>query len=153
MKNTTSWLVLFAVLFLVPFNQLSAQQDNPFDKGTVWTLTSIKTGPNKADDYLKDLAKTWVSTMDEAKAEGLIVDYKILQGNAANEDDYNLVLMIENNSMADLDPNKENEAKWEAINKKIKDAMGDKFDAVVKNYDTIREMKGTKIMRELHLKK
>ena len=153
MKNTFLWIVLFAVLFLLPFNWLSAQQDNPYDEGTVWTLTFIKTGPNKTLDYLKDLAKTWVSTMNEAKAEGLIVDYKILQGNASNEDDYNLILMTANKSMADFDPNKDREAKWDAIDKKIKDAMGDKYDAVVKNYDAIREMKGTKIMRELSLKK
>ncbi len=153
MKNYTLWLVLFAFLLLLPFAQISAQRDNPYEEGTVWSLTFIKTGPNKADDYLKDLAKTWVSTMDEAKAEGLIVDYKILQGNAANEDDYNLILMTANNSLAELDPNPDRQAKWMAINKKLKDSMGDKFDAVVKNYDTIREMKGTKIMRELSLKK
>ena len=50
-------------------------------------------------------------------------------------------------------PNKDRQAKWDAIQKKLKDAMGDKFDKVVKNYDTIREIKGTKLMRELHLKK
>jgi hypothetical protein len=153
MKNTTFWLVLFAVLLCIPFTQLSAQQDNPYEEGTVWTLTFIRTGPNKADDYLKDLAKTWVASMEEAKAEGLILDYKILQGNAANEDDYNLILMTENKSLADFDPDKDRDAKWDAIEKKLKDQMGDKFDTMVKNYDAIREMKGTKIMRELHLKK
>ena len=145
--------MLLAALCFLPFTQISAQSDNPYNRGTVWTLTFIKTGPNKADDYLKDIAKTWVASMDEAKAEGLILDYKILQGNAANEDDYNLILMTENKSLADFDPNKEREAKWDAINKKIKDAMGGSFDKVVKNYDAIREMKGTKVMRELHLKK
>ena len=153
MKNSYLWLVLLAVLFFVPCTQLSAQSDSPYDEGTVWTLTFIRTGANKTDDYLKDLAKTWVASMEEAKTEGLIVDYKILQGNAANEDDYDLILMIENKSMADFDPNKDRQAKWDAIEKKVKDAMGDKFDTVVKNYDAIREMKGTKIMRELHLKK
>lgn len=153
MKNTTFWAMLLAALCFLPFTQISAQSDNPYNRGTVWTLTFIKTGPNKADDYLKDIAKTWVASMDEAKAEGLILDYKILQGNAANEDDYNLILMTENKSLADFDPNKEREAKWDAINKKIKDAMGGSFDKVVKNYDAIREMKGTKVMRELHLKK
>ena len=153
MKNTTFWAMLLAALCFLPFTQISAQSDNPYNRGTVWTLTFIKTGPNKADDYLKDIAKTWVASMDEAKAEGLILDYKILQGNAANEDDYNLILMTENKALADFDPNKEREAKWDAINKKIKDAMGGSFDKVVKNYDAIREMKGTKVMRELHLKK
>jgi hypothetical protein len=92
--------------------------------------------------------------MEEAKSEGLIVSYKILRGAAANEDDFNLILMIENKSMGEFDPNKEREAKWDAINKKVKEKMGDQeFDTVVANYDDIREMIGTKIMREIYLKK
>lgn len=154
MRNTLSWSVLFAVLFLLPYSQLSAQQDEDmYEPGTVWTLTFIRTAPNQGDNYLKDLSKTWVSTMEEAKAEGLILDYKILSGNAANDDDYNLILMIANKNFASFDPDKDRKAKWDAIEKKVRDKMADKFDAVVKNYDNIRHMNGTKVMRELHLKK
>jgi hypothetical protein len=153
MKSTLLWSVVFTVLFLVPFSQLSAQDEDPYEQGTVWTLTFIRTAPNKGGEYLKDLAKTWVSSMEEAQKEGLILSFKILQGNAANEDDFNLILMTENKALADFDPNKDRDAKWNAIDKKVQDAMGDKFDAVVKNYDVIRDMHGTKVMRELHLKK
>ena len=154
MRKTLSWSVLFAVLFLLPYSQLSAQQDEDvYEPGTVWSLTFIRTAPNQSDNYLKDLSKTWVSSMEEAKAEGLILDYKILSGNAANDDDYNLILMIENKNMASFDPDKDRKAKWDAINKKVREQMGDKFDTVVKNYDSIRHMNGTKLMRELHLKK
>lgn len=154
MKSTFSWSVLFAVLFLLPYSQLAAQQqEDMYEPGTVWSLTFIRTAPNQGDNYLNDLAKTWVASMEEAKAEGLILDYKILDGNAANEDDYNLILMIENKNFASFDPDKDRKAKWDAINKKVREKMGDKFDAVVKNYDNIRDMIGTKVMRELHLKK
>lgn len=154
MRNTLSWSVLFAVLFLLPYSQLSAQQDEDlYEPGTVWRLTFIRTAPNQNDNYLKDLAKTWVSTMEEAKAEGLIVDYKILSGAAANDDDYNLILMIGNKNFASYDPDKDREAKWDALSKKVREKMGDKFDTVVKNYDNIRHMNGTKVMRELHIKK
>jgi hypothetical protein len=154
MRNTLSWSVLFAVLFLLPYSQLSAQQqDDMYEQGTVWSLTFIRTAPNQDDNYLNDLAKTWVASMEEAKAEGLVLDYKILSGNAANEDDYNLILMIENKNFASFDPDKDRKAKWDAINKKVREEMGDKFDTVVKNYDNIRDLYGSKVMRELHLKK
>jgi hypothetical protein len=153
MKNTFLWSVVLAVLFLFSFEQISAQEEDLYEDGTVWTLTFVRTVANKSDDYLKGLASTWVANMEEAKKEGLILSYKILQGNAANEDDYDLVLMIENKSMASFDPDKEREAKYDAIEKKIKDKMGDKYEMTITNYGDIRNLMGTKLMREIHLKK
>jgi hypothetical protein len=154
MKNTLFFSVLFAVLFLFPFEQISAQEEDPFEDGTVWSLTFVRTVANKTDDYLKGLSQTWAASMEEAKKEGLIVSYKILQGAAANKDDFNLVLMIENKNMATLDPDKQREEAFDAIQKKVQDKMGEKeFDATVINYDSIRDLQGTKLMRELHLKK
>ena len=154
MKNILLWSFLSAVLFLLPYSQLSAQQEEDlYEDGSVWTLTFIRTAPNQEDNYLNDLAKTWAASMEEAKAEGLILDYKILDGNAANDDDFNLILMMEFKNFATFDPDKDRAAKWDAINKKVREKMGDKFDAVVKNYDKIRDMHGTKVMREKHLKK
>ncbi len=153
MKTTLFFSVLFAVLFLFPFEQISAQEEDLYEDGTVWTLTFVRTGANKSDTYLKGLANTWVASMEEAKKEGLIVSYKILAGTPANEDDFNLVLMIENKAMADFDPNKDREAKFDAIEKKIKDKMGDDYDATITNYDDIRNLLGTKLMREIRLKK
>jgi len=155
MKGVMFFSVLFAVLFLFPFEQISAQQEeDPFEDGTVWTLTFVRTVANKTDDYLKGLAHTWVASMEEAKNEGLIVSYKILQGPAANAEDFNLVLLTENKNMATLDPNKQRDDAFDAIQEKVKEKMGDKeFDTTVTNYDTIRDLQGTKIMREIHLKK
>lgn len=154
MKNNLLWSVLFTVLFVLPYSQLSAQmQDDKYEEGTVWTMTFIRTAPNQGDTYLNDLSNTWVASMEQAKSDGLILDYKILQGNAANSDDYNLILMIENKNLASFDPDQGAKAKWDAIEKKVRDAMGDKFDKVVKNYENIRDIQGTKVMRELHLKK
>ena len=61
--------------------------------------------------------------------------------------------LIENKNMASFDPNKETEAKFDAIEKKIKDKMGDKYEMTITNYDDIRDLLGTKLMREIHLKK
>lgn len=153
MKSVLYLSALLAVLFLFPFDQLSAQDEDLYEDGTVWSLTFIRTGANKSEDYLKGLANTWVASMEEAKKEGLILSYKILQGNAANENDYDLILMIENKSMAAFDPNKERDAKFDAIEMKIRDNMGDNYDTTITNYDEIRNLLGTKIMREISLKK
>ena len=153
MKTTLFFSVLFAVLFLFPFEQILAQQEDMYEDGTVWSLTFVRTVANKTDDYLNGLANTWVASMEEAKKEGLILDYKILQGNAANKDDYNLVLMIENKNLATFDPNKQRDDAFDAIQKKVQDKMGDEFKTTVANYENIRDLQGTKIMREIHLKK
>jgi hypothetical protein len=153
MKTTLFFSVLFAALFLFPFEQISAQEEDLYEDGTVWSLTFVRTGANKSEEYLKGLANTWVASMEEAKKEGLIVSYKILEGASANQEDFNLILMIENKNMAAFDPDENREAKFDAIEKKIKDKMGDDYDATVTNYDDIRNLMGTKFMREIHLKK
>jgi hypothetical protein len=153
MKNVLLCSVLLSILFLSPFEQISAQEESPFEDGTVWSLTFVRTAANKTNDYLKGLAQTWAASMEEAKGEGLIVSYKVLQGVSANKEDFDLVLMIENKNMASLDPDKQREAAFDAIQEKIKEKMGDEFDATVTNYDNIREMYGSKLMREIYLKK
>jgi hypothetical protein len=153
MKSVLYFSALMATLLLFPFNQTSAQEEDLYEDGTVWSLTFVRTGANKSDVYLKGLAQTWVASMEEAKKEGLILSYKILAGSASNEDDYDLILMIENKNMASFDPDDTREAKFDAIEKKIKDEMGDDYDATITNYDDIRDLLGTKLMREIHLKK
>ena len=154
MKTMLFFSFLFAVLFLIPFEQISAQEEDPFEGGTVWSLTFVRTVANKTDDYLKGLSQTWAASMEEAQKEGLIVSYKILQGTAANKEDFNLILMIENKNMASLDPDEQRKAAFDTIQKKVQEKMGEKeFDTTVTNYDSIRDLQGSKLMRELHLKK
>jgi hypothetical protein len=129
-----------------------SQDEDVYDPGTVWSLTFIRTGANVADDYLKDLTITWKASMAEALKEGLIKSYKVLLGAPANEQDFNIVLMTENENMAVFDPNPEREAKWDAIQEKVKKTMEGEFDGTVKNYETLRKLYGTKIMREIYLK-
>jgi hypothetical protein len=141
------------VCFILGVSQNTYSQDaDVYDQGTVWSLTFVRTGANVASDYLKDLTRTWKASMEEAKKEGLIVSYKVLLGPAANEDDFNLVLMIENENMAVFDYNPERDAKFDAIQKKIADSMEGEFEETVKNYENIRQLYGTKLMREIYLK-
>ena len=140
------------ILFVLGFNNSAYSQDDVYDEGTVWTLTFVRTGANVTEDYLKDISKTWKAFMDEAVKDGYVKSYKILRGPAANEDDFNIVLMIENENMASFDPDAERDAKMDAIEKKIKESMKDNYEKTIKNYESIREILGTKVMREIYLK-
>jgi hypothetical protein len=54
-----------------------AQSDAPYTERPIWSLTMVRTKPGMSDDYLKSLAQTAKRTADEAKKQGIIMDYKI----------------------------------------------------------------------------
>jgi hypothetical protein len=145
-------IVLIVCFVLGLSNTTYSQDDDVYDEGTVWSLTFVRTGANVAEDYLKDISKTWKAFMDGAVKEGLVLSYKILIGPPANEDDFNIVLMIENKNMASLDPDPERDAKFDAMEEKIKESMKGKYDETVTNYENLRQIYGTKVMREIFLK-
>jgi hypothetical protein len=152
MRSTISFFVLFTLFILGTSNLGYSQTADVYDSGTVWSCTFVRTGANATDDYLKGLKNTWDATMKEAVKAGFIKSYKILLGNAANQDDFNLILMIENENMAAFDPNPTREAKMDEIQKKISDNMKGEFEKTVSNYENIRQLFGTKVMREIKLK-
>ena len=80
-----------------------AQSDAPYTEGTVWNVTLVKAKFGMTDEYLKGLAKTFKGTLDEAKKQGLVLDYKILIGDAANPQDFDILLMVESKNMAAFD--------------------------------------------------
>src|ERR1700726_1448315 len=80
-----------------------AQSDAPYTEGSVWQITMVKTKYGMTDDYLKGLAKTFKGTLEEAKKQGLIMDYKILIGDSASPHDFDILLMTESKNMAALD--------------------------------------------------
>jgi len=152
MKRTTLLIAgIMAIILTIPFSGFS-QSDDIYDVGSVWSLTFIKLHPNLDDDYLKGLNKTWKASMDEMKKENLIKSYKILKGSAANQEDFNLLLMVEFPNFSVFDPDPEREAKMDEIEKRVRDAMGEEFKKTVASYSTMRDINGTKMMREIFLK-
>jgi hypothetical protein len=125
-----------------------AQSDAPYTEGTVWNVTMVRTKPGMDDQYLKGLAKSFKGTLDEAKKENLIVSYKILIGNAATSNDFNILLMVESKNMAALDNSRE---KFDPIAKKVEGSVEEQEKTMVKRLD-IREIVGEKLMREVTLK-
>lgn len=147
MKRT---LILAAAVasFLTWSGLASAQSDAPYTEGPVWQITMVKTKYGMSDDYLKGLAKSFKGTLDEAKKQNLILDYKILIGDAANEKDFDILLMVESKNMAAFDNSRE---KFDPIAHKIEGSVDEQRATAVKRLD-IRTIIGDKLMREVTLK-
>jgi hypothetical protein len=144
-----SLILIAAVVLSTAFAGLcSAQSDAPYTEGSVWEVTMVKTRFGMGDEYLKGLAKTFKGALDEAKKQNLILDYKILLGEAATAQDFNILLMVESKNMATLDNARE---KFDPIARKVEGTPDQQRATAVKRLD-IREILGSKLMREITLK-
>jgi hypothetical protein len=144
-----SLILITAVVLSTAFAGLcSAQSDAPYTEGSVWAITMVKTKFGMGDEYLKGLAKTFKGALDEAKKQNLILDYKILLGEAATPEDFNILLMVESKNMAALDNARE---KFDPIARKVEGTPDQQRATAVKRLD-IREILGNKLMREITLK-
>jgi len=141
-------IVALAALSLGFASVCSAQSDAPYTEGPVWNITMVKAKPGMGDEYLKGLAKTFKGSLEEAKKQNLILDYKILLGNAATPQDFNILIMVESKNMAAQDNTRE---KFDPIARKVVGTTDQQQALQVKRLD-IREIVGTKLMREITLK-
>jgi len=141
-------IVAVATLSLGIASLCSAQSDAPYTEGSVWTVTMVKTKTGMTDEYLKELAKTLKTTLEEAKKQNLVLDYKILLGNPATPQDFNILIMVESKNMAAQDNTRE---KFDPIARKVVGTTDQQQAMQVKRLD-IREILGTKLMREITLK-
>jgi len=126
----------------------SAQSDAPYTEGPVWNITMVKVKPGMGDEYLKGLAKTFKGSLEEAKKQNLVLDYKILLCNAATPLDFDILIMVESKNMAALDNGRE---KFDPIARKTVGTTDQQQAIQVKRLD-VREIMGTKLMREITLK-
>jgi len=120
-------------------------QDRSYKEGSVWAVSCIKTNPGMGVDYINSLKTTWKAVHDEALKQGLILSYKILSGEAANPEDWNILLLVEYKNLASMEGTDD---KWDAINKKV---VGD--EAATKQLRdsrvSMRTIFGGKMLREV----
>src|SRR5438552_18958765 len=141
-------IVPLAALSLGIASLCSAQSDAPYTEGPVWNVTMVKTKAGMTDEYLKGLAKTLKASLEEAKKQNLVVDYKILLGNAATPQDLDILVMVESKNMAAIDNAR---GTFDQIARKVVGTTDQQQSLAVKRID-IREIVGTKLMREITLK-
>ena len=120
----------------------------PYIEGPVWTLSFIKTKAGLGDDYFRQISQTVKPAYEAAKNQKVILDYKILDGDAMGANDFNIVIMVEYPNMAALDGLRD---KMDPILEKVMGSEDQRRAMAVKRLD-IREILGTKTMREITLK-
>ena len=147
MKKSSTLIVVGALSFAWG-GFCSAQSDAPYTEGPVWEITMVKAKYGMGDEYLKGLAKTFKGTLDEAKKQNLILDYKILLGDAATPHDFDILLMVESKNMAAFDNARE---KFDPIARKIEGSPDQQRATATKRLE-IREIMSNKLMREITLK-
>lgn len=138
-------ILLVIVLLIVVFSTGSIAQERSYKTGSAWTVSFVQVKNGQGLDYLNSLKTTWKVVQDEAIKQGLIVSYKILEGNASNPDDWQIMLMVEYKNLASMEGN---EDKWDAIQKKV---VGNEEDQkkLREIRVNMRTMYGTKLLREV----
>ena len=131
-----------------PASGSSGGSNAPYTEGTVSEITFVRSKPGMSDDYLKNLAKNYRGVMYEAKKQNAIVSYRMFLGDAANRDDFDIMLMVEYKNMAALDGLRD---KMDPITLKSFGGEDQQRQASVKRGE-IRDILGTKTMREITLK-
>jgi hypothetical protein len=149
MKITKKLQVTITAAFSIGVASLCfGQSDAPYTEGPVWTVTMVNTKPGMTDDYLKNLAQSFKTTNDEAKKQGIIMDYKIFLGANATPHDFDILIMQEFKNFAAFDGLRE---KTDPIARKLIGSQDVQRQGAVKRME-IREIMGTKLMREITLK-
>ena len=144
MKNKTLAGLLILFLLAMPESGLYAQA-KAYKDGTVWSITMVKTKTGMGDDYLKSLKATLKVMYDEAIKQGLMISYKVLEGDVANPGDWDMLLMVEYKNLAAMEGHDD---QWDAIRNKV--LGGDEgTKTLMKNRVEVREIFGSKTMREV----
>ncbi len=119
-----------------------------YTPGTVWGVTTIRIHPGMDQAYLEYLATELKKQSDISIKNGFMKSYKILR---AQDDDagWNMLILREYDSYASLE---KNEAKADEV---LRQATGIDDQKGMQGYtdrSKIRDVMGTKFMRELILK-
>ena len=124
-----------------------AQVKRPYRNGSVWTVAMIRMKPGMETAYLNYIATDWKRSQEAAKKEGLLVSYRVLQTEAHNPNDWNLLLMTEYKDLATMEAN---EGKADDLAQKV---VGDDQKQMqgYKDRLEIREVLGDRLAREIVL--
>ena len=113
-------------------------------------LTVIDVQANYLDNYLVNLKRTWVRSVEVQKELGHIVDYGVYVSDGANSP--NVWLTIEYENMAAMEQTKE---KYDAVNAVLAERYGDdeeELDKISKGYEEIRSMVDNQRINQVNFK-
>ena len=122
--KTRILVLIFALTMVLTVNSFA--QERTFKQGSAWTVAFVQVKNGMGVDYINSLKTTWRAVQEEGIKQGLILSYKILEGNASNPDDWQIMLMVEYKNLASMDGNDD---KWDAIQKKVVNTLQAYMDA------------------------
>ena len=113
-------------------------------------LTVNEVQANYLDNYLVNLKRTWVRSVEVQKELGHILDYGVYVSDGANSP--NVWLTIEYENMAAMEQTKE---KYDAVNAVLAERYGDdeeELDKISKGYEEIRRMVDNQRINQVNFK-
>ena len=113
-------------------------------------LTVIDVQANYLDNYLVNLKRTWVRSVEVQKELGHILDFGVYVSDGANSP--NVWLTIEYENMAAMEQTKE---KYDAVNAVLAERYGDddeELDKISKGYEEIRRMIDNQRINQVNFK-
>lgn len=151
---TAAVAVLIILLCASVYTQIKVNRDKEgflegrnWKDGNVLVMTFIRTRTGQDLAYLDAIADVWKKQQETLKSEGIIDSYRVLQGNAASEDDFNVILITEYKNFRAME---ENADKQTVILQQI--ARENSEAAKVLNDDKVREFFATRVVRNIILK-
>lgn len=117
-------------------------------EGSIWVLTFVKTKPGLTADYFKSISASLKPVYEEEKRKKMILNYKILNADAPDDRDFNVIIMVEYPNAAAVEGSRE---RIEPIIDKIIGPDNARRELAAKRQD-VREILATKKMREIWLK-
>ena len=141
-------VTLLIGLLLVSGMAVYGQIYKHYSPGTIWTVTAVRIESGMDPAYLEYLGGRFKKETDAQVQAGYMKSYKILRTLDDDSTSWNLLILREYASLADMEKNEE---KADAKSREI--WGGDQ--QVMKGYEDrskIREVLGTKTTRELRLK-
>ncbi len=143
MKNLLSGLAAGTLLLLA--TPALAQDALPYTEGPVVAVTAVRTEPGQFNAYMRYLAGDYKKIMEEAKKQGLIIDYAHYAAQPRSPADPDLYTTITYKDFAAFDGLQQ---KMSAISAKVFGSMSGSEQAQV-NREALRKVLGTQLIRQL----
>jgi len=140
-----------SAVFSMPFQAHAYEVFKDFvPSKEVYNVVFIKVDPNRMDDYLEGLERTWWNGCEVSKKLGQLEECSIYMSDTASNPDFNLILVQRFASGADLDPDEADYNKFMTeFRKQLAEAQQDE---IVGGYNELRTFFGEQNFRKIAFK-
>ncbi|MGI9341379.1 MAG: hypothetical protein ACR2QV_00920 [Gammaproteobacteria bacterium] len=145
MKNLMSVILAVAALLIAGSAQAA---DRNWDFGSVWAISYAETKPGKFNDYMNDLNNVWRKFLEDEKATGDVLSYRVLQAAFPRDGEPDVIFLVEYKNYAAFDKG------MEYFENQSKEIMGSVDEAMQAGIDreAIRALRGSLVAQEIMLR-